>query len=459
MSSGTRALLTPGIVTLTVLMILSSAYLLIHPARKSEGHALWLFFRQHGLTYQPLISRWNAENPDMPIVAKVFDTVSYERRLMAGFLSGTPVGEFLEVPRDMVGRSFVGPLDSVGFLDLTDRLKAEGIVDRIPAASFSAWTNRGRIFGIPHDIHPVLLAYRADLVEAEGIDVSQIETWEDFIRVLRPMMRDFDGDGRPDRYLLNFWYTNPQMSEALLLQGGGRLFDENDRLTLASERNAEIVAHLASWVSGPQRIAMSAPEITAGGNALRLNGTVIASLMPDWLAGVWKNDLPSLAGKVKLMPLPAWEKGGRRTTVYGGTMLGISRRTKNPDRAWEFAKHLYLSEELAVATYRNSNIVTPVRDFWNHPIFHAPDPYFSGQRAGQLFLAQADSIPARSSTAFNIMAVRELGGVVHLLSQFAENRQRYDPAQLKEEALRLLTLAHARVQNQIDRNAFLKTDQ
>jgi ABC-type sugar transport system permease subunit len=70
---------------------------------------------------------------------------------------------------------------------------------------------------------------------------------------------------------------------------------------------------------------------------MRLDGTVLSSFMPDWLTSAWQQDLPQLAGKVKLMPSPAWEKGGRRTTVMGGTMLGISKRMKDVDSAWRYA--------------------------------------------------------------------------------------------------------------------------
>ena len=128
---------------------------------------------------------------------------------------------------------------------------------------------------------------------------------------------------------------------------GGSYFDERERVAINSEVNAEVIATLATWVTGPGRIAVDAQEFTASGNRLKLEGFVVASIMPDWLGGVWKQDMGDLAGKVKLMPVPAWKEGGCRTTVWGGTMLGIARSTKDPEAAWEMAKHLYLSEDLA----------------------------------------------------------------------------------------------------------------
>ena len=101
-----------------------------------------------------------------------------QRRLLSGFLSGTPLPDLVEAYVQIVAQAFKGPLEDVGFVDLTDMVRAEGLTSR-SMRRLLPWTSRGRIFGLPHDVHPVLLAYRADLVEAAGIDVAAIETWDD----------------------------------------------------------------------------------------------------------------------------------------------------------------------------------------------------------------------------------------------------------------------------------------
>src|SRR5690606_29599457 len=219
----------------------------------------------------------------------------------------------------------------------------EGLFERINRPSFALWTSRGRTFALPHDVHPVLLGYRADIVEAAGIDVSQIETWDDFRRVLAPLIQDLDGDERPDRYLLNFWENNFDLIELLMLQAGPPFFDAAGAPQLAAEAHARTLASLVSWVAGPDRFCVDAREFTAGGDRMRVEGTVVASILPDWLAGTWKTYIPGLHGKVKLMKLPAWERGGRRTSVSGGSALGITKAAPDFERAWTMAKHLYLS--------------------------------------------------------------------------------------------------------------------
>ncbi|MFH1500074.1 MAG: extracellular solute-binding protein [Verrucomicrobiota bacterium] len=446
---------TPAVWVLLLLAAVSAAHVVTRENRRLEGGVMWTFSRPHSPGYYPVIENWNREYPDNKYNLLLLDYGALESRMLSGFLSGTPVADLMEVERNIAARAFTGPLDDVGFVDLTDRLRAEGLIDTINPPSFSPWTSRGRIFGLPHDVHPVLLAYRADLVEEAGVDLSGVETWDQFFDALRPMMKDTDGDNRPDRYILNYWPTNSISTEMLLLQAGGAMFDVDERPVLDSEINARVVATLATWCSGPSRIAVDAPEFSAAGNALKLQGVVVASLVPDWLAGVWKTDLPTLSGKWRLMPLPAWTPGGLRTSVQGGSMLGIPKNTPDFESAWQLAKRLYLDPERNAEFFRRTNIIPPSRASWSQPVFDEPDAYFGGQPSGRLFINQAPSIPARSSSPFNTLALARVTDVIIALSDQARAQNIADPEALLPEARRLLADAQAQVTRQISRNVFL----
>jgi arabinosaccharide transport system substrate-binding protein len=409
--------------------------------------------------YVPIVEEWNA-TAEREGRAKVGVTLmalpALERRLLSGFLADTPCADLLEVERRIAARAFTGPIESVGFADLTERLRAEGLDKVINPASFGPWSSRGRIFGLPHDVHPVMLGYRADLVEAAGIDVSAIETWEDFARAMAPLMAEKGADGKPVRYLLNLWETQGETIEALVLQAGGAFFDEEGRPVIDSERNARTVAQIVAWTNGPERIAAEAPDFSASGNRLKLEGYVVASVMPDWMCNIWKNEIPQLAGKVKLMPLPAWEKGGRRTSVWGGTMLGISRRAENFEELWAFAKALYLSPEVARRLYREGDIVTPVTSLWKDPVFDEPDAYFCGQSKGRMYIDLAPQVPVRASSPYNGMAILAVQDAVVALGGVARGRGIFTPEGLLPEARRVLRVAQGRIEEQLARNVFLR---
>ncbi len=448
--------LSPGGWIICALAVAASLMLVLWPIPHKEGMAFWIFAKSHQRMYAPMTAVWNkAQPPENRVHLLLLSGGALQRRLLSGFLAGTPLPSLVEVYALIVAQAFKGPLEDVGFVDLTDRLHTEGIYEQINTPSFGPWTSRGRIFGLPHDVHPVLLAYRADIVEAAGIDVSDIETWDDFVRLLGPLVRDNNGDGVVDRYLLNIWETNPELIEILMLQAGGAFFDAQERLVIHSETNARVLATLVSWTTGPKRIAVNAPEFDAAGNKMRLDGLVVCSFMPDWLTGAWRQDLPQLAGKVKLMPLPAWKKGGRRTTVMGGTMLGIPRRAANFAKAWRYAKHVYLSPELARELFRTTGIISPIKRNWTDPVYDEPSPYFSRQRTGRMYIAAAPDVPARTSSPFNALARFKMGDGALALKAYAKQTGKYTVESLLPEARRQLARAEALVRQQIRRNVFL----
>lgn len=442
---------------LVIAVALVSGLSLLVPSGKERGEiTIWTFAPPHARMYEPLLERWTEADEIPSTTIETLSLPALERRMLGGFMSGVPVADLIEAERRVASRAFAGPLDSVGFLDLTDRLREEGLLEEINPASFGPWTYRGRIFGLPHDVHPVMLCYRADLVEAAGIDVNEIETWDDFARLMRPLMEDADGDGNPDRYLISFWPTYIDLLEPLLLQAGDGLFDENDRLRIATETNAGVIATLATWVAGRDRIAADVPEFSAAGNKLKLEGYVVAAIMPDWLSNIWRQQLAELGGKLKLMPLPAWEPGGRRTSVWGGTMLGIPRDAPNQERLWSLAKRLYLSPELSRTLYEVGDIVTPVRSHWDDPIFDQPDPYFSGQPKGRMYIDLAPDVPRRTSSPFNKMALERTQDALIRLAAELEADPGMGMDRLEQRGMELLRVAEADVRSRIDRNVFAR---
>jgi arabinosaccharide transport system substrate-binding protein len=158
------------------------------------------------------------------------------------------------------------------------------------------------------------------------------------------------------------------------------------------------------------------------------------------------------------MPLPAWEKGGRRTSVQGGTMLGIPKTTRDFESAWAFAKRLYLDRETHAKFFARAGIIPPVKASWDHPVFAAPDPYFSGQPSGSLFIAQAAHVPMRTSSPYNALARSHLLDTLNALVERVNREQITDPDVLLPETRERLAVAHSRVRTLIERNVFLRAD-
>ncbi|MGC4088341.1 MAG: extracellular solute-binding protein [Polyangiaceae bacterium] len=104
---------------------------------------------------------------------------------------------------------------------------------------------------------------------------------------------------------------------------------------------------------------------------------------------------------MKLMPLPAWEPGGRRTSTWGGSGLGITRAGKQPDLAWEFAKFLYFDKAELGRRFLDTNIIPPFRDAWNLPEFKRKNPFYSNQELGTMYATLAPEAPPTWGTAYS----------------------------------------------------------
>ena len=447
-----------GMLVITILAAASTLIVLLRPSDDPEGILMWTFINTRAPVYREIVETMEqGSGSDARIELVEFNAL--RRRILSGFSAGTPLADLLEVEREIASPTWRGPVEAVGFIDLKPRLEAEGLLDKINPASFSPWTNRGRIYGLPGDVHPTLLCYRADVFEAAGIDVSELDTWEKFFAATRHLVRDFNRDGQADQYVFEMQETTSEVVRALLLQAGGGLFDADDRPVLNSPLNVRVLARMADWGTGEDRVTGDLDFSSGAGNRLRAEGYVLSWLVPDWRAHHTRLYIGSLAGKLKLMPLPAWEEEGRRTTALGGTMLGIPRTSRHIEESWEFAKRLYLSPELAVRSWREFGVLTPVKAFWDHPLYSEPDPYFSGQSSGRLFIDQAPDVPVRSSSPYRRLASQELANAFNALIRFARRTGTEDPEVLEQEAADLLEEAQNNILRQMRRNVFIDLDE
>lgn len=398
----------PGAVVLALLAMsgVSALTVLRGPAREEAVETtleFWLFARTHERFYKEVIPRFEEQHPGVKVSMHLSRLEAMSRRLQAAFLSQVGGPDVIEMEISYIGRFFSGPLESVGFLDLTERIECEGLDDIMVKRRFQPWSSRGRIFGIPHDVHPVVLVYNREVFEKYGIDIRSIETWDEFEAAAIPMCVDRDGDGQKEQYAFELDSTDHARFSALLLQAGGGYFDESGRLSINDDVAISVLAKFIQWTEGPDRIATGFPWGMVTNQAL-IDGVLGACLVPDWRAGLIMQDVPVMEGKFDAMPLPAWEPGGRRTSIWGGTMLGISKMSDQQDLAWEFMKFLYFDPSDLASRFRDTGIIPPVRTAWSAPVFHEPWPFFNQRRMGDLFVELAPEIPPLTMTPFSVNA-------------------------------------------------------
>lgn len=148
-------------------VVASAVLTMAFPAEDREGSRMWVAaeLRAHEI-YVPAVEEWNRSHP-LQVHMTLLGTQAVEQRMLSAFMARTPTAELVEVERRPAARASLDRCASVGFLG-PDRRFGRTVCFGPSTVLGSPWTSRGRIFGIPHDVHPVMLGYRADMVAADG---------------------------------------------------------------------------------------------------------------------------------------------------------------------------------------------------------------------------------------------------------------------------------------------------
>jgi ABC-type glycerol-3-phosphate transport system substrate-binding protein len=168
---------------------------------------------------------------------------------------------------------------------------------------------------------------------------------------------------------------------------------------------------------------------------------------------VFQDEVPSLKGKMALMPLPAWKPGGRRTSVWGGTGLMMMKATRNPELAWELAKYLYFNTPEQGKRFQATNIIPVLKDAWNLPEFERPNAFWSNLPIGKMYAALAPETPALYSSPVDAQARINLDLA---FTRSAEHFMKYGEAGLMEAIRANLAEGAAAVRRYADRETKLR---
>lgn len=424
--------------------LVAAGWQLLHPIGRSGADLrVWTFADIHYRAYKRAVPEFEhkfGKKIDLQLVHGVAVT----SRLRAAFWADLDVPDLVEVEISSAGTFFRGPLEDLGFIDWTPWLKATGYYDRIVKTRFAPYTSRGKIFGLPHDVHPVMLAYRRDLFEELGIDPEKLQTWDDFIREGRRITIP------QKRYMIQLSDTSAWSMEPFLFQRDGGYFDADGNVTMDNDVALKTLLWYIPLVAGPDKIGNDIGGREIFTRAVE-RGYFLSFICPDWRSKSVETHVASMAGKMALMPLPAFEPGGRRTTTWGGTMLGITRKCREKALAFELAKHLYLNPEYLAERFRDLNILPPLKDAWKLPAINEPRPYWSGQRIGTLYAQLAEQVPPQYTSPFIRLAKNKMSEVVAACAAYYN---RHGNEGFEDFARRRLKEAADYVRIQMKRNPF-----
>jgi len=393
-----------ALLLLQIAIVTGGIHLYTSLDRQSERPDLVMaiFAPNHEEAYREVLGEFEKKH-GVKVQLQLVSAKALQSRLQSSLLTGAEVPDLVELMAGSLGYFARGPLEDVGFVDLTERLHQEKLYSKMVESRYSLWSSRNRIFALPHDVHPVALCYRRDLIQDLKIDVNALKTWAEFEKMGRNITTDLDGDGNPDRYALDMPLSSNWAINLLLLQQDQQLFNEEGKVVFDTETTAKTIAWYVQQTQGKNRIAYEAGWGQGLAKAMN-DGLVLFYFCPDWRSKQFEMDMPNLDGKLGLIPLPAWKLGDRRTSTWGGTGLAITKACKKQDLAWELAKFLYLNDEDLGKRFRATNIIPPVKSSWNTPAIKEERRFYGGQSVGQIYSDLAKETPPQYVSPYTNLA-------------------------------------------------------
>ncbi|HSN58529.1 MAG TPA: extracellular solute-binding protein [Clostridiaceae bacterium] len=215
------------------------------------------------------------------------------------------------------------------FMDLTQYVS--GMDESFPKGLLAGVTSGKSIYGIPMSAEPMIIVYRRDVFSVEGVDASEIKTWDDF-RAAGIGISESTGK----RFLVYDTDQFERLRSTLLSQL---------RINYSDVKNYTRVSDLINGMVADKTMQATSSSVSA-----LKQGKALAAIVSPSDAVEMMEEATSLQGKWGAMKLPAFEPGGNRDVTLGGCSLLINEKTRNSDLAKEFSK--YLSSDIESAAYR-----------------------------------------------------------------------------------------------------------
>jgi len=371
----------------TVLGVLFIAALMgpLSQAEAKRTVRMWTFAENNAEEWQKREADIEAKF-DIDLKIELVAQNAYVQKLQAVMMEGKKVPDIIEwmIENNRIlnanpKKAFVLPLDDYVAKSKVFKDVVEGRVQ---------WVKYGdHIYGLPHDVHPVVLVYNDTIWKSAGVDLAQVKTWDDFFEASKKLTAD-KKNGKPQHYALP--YGKDGLANTMFMiwqQTGTQILDADGKPNFTSP---EFTAFVKKWLEWQKTDAFTTWD---WGNfaALLDNGTLASYTTPDWF--IPKVDDASKKYTFKVRDLPLYKEGSPTTASWGGTFLAIPRGTKAPDKIYAIMEFMQYDPDALVARWETTSMLPPLAQIWDNGAFAKPDPRFGGQKLGSIMVSCARNLP------------------------------------------------------------------
>ena len=163
--------------------------------------------------WQEVARAYEAEHPGVKIEMQFLENEAYKAKLPTILQSK----DRPHIIYSWAGGVLKAQVDAGVLEDITDQVK--GYSDTIAPAALAAFTQNGRVYGIPYQVSQVGFAYNTDLMAKANVDPTKIKTWDDLLAAVKALKAAGITPlavGGADKWPLHFYWTH------LAVRAGGK---------------------------------------------------------------------------------------------------------------------------------------------------------------------------------------------------------------------------------------------
>jgi ABC-type glycerol-3-phosphate transport system substrate-binding protein len=307
------------------------------------------------------------ENPNVTIELASMNPWQMFDKLFVTMMSGTGAPDIAVIVQRILDKyALSGKLADLD--DLVRRYKESYDTEYLDSLNYN-----DKYYGFPLDLNISVLFYNDDMLQQNGIEATEMETWEDFVKVCQKL-KSAGVEG--------LWLPKPcgswgVMHYKMFIQSKGiQIFTKDGKVVTNNTPAKDTLKWWNDLYQYAFPAAVHSPELWDA-----LNEEKVAFYVKNSSnASIIKSKAPDLAGKLRFMPWLAWEPGKQaRTAQWAWSCWVVPAQSRNKDWAANWIEYANTSERAMGYLWSYGNM--PAYAFKGKEIeaFRSTDDYYGGQ--------------------------------------------------------------------------------
>lgn len=303
-------------------------------------------------------------------------------KLLTAFQSGSGAPDVA-----MMEYNFIPQFALTGDIIPIDDLGGAAILDDYIPSIANQLTVNDQMYGTPIDASPMAFIYRADILEAAGVEPPT--TWAEFAEAAAALQ-----EASPGTYLANNPIADGTLRYLLWQTGESPIEIDGENITIAYDR-PEYQEVLAYWQDlAEEDLTGDLPIWSPEWNAAFADGTLAGWIGPAWAPVILGSSAESSAGQWRVSQMPTWEAGERVSAEWGGSAYTVTSQSDNPEAAAAYVTWVNHAPEAYELLYELTGSFPVLTSYVEDEEFLAePFEFFGGQAVNQVFAEELQAVP------------------------------------------------------------------